>query len=96
MFMRFRGGGVGHKSTREVTKCVYNDRDPLDTDNGASDFSEDSEDDLLSEVGSDSSEVEGKSEASSDVGSETTDSSLDADSESEEPNEYATYRYAEF
>ena len=28
--MRFRGGGVGHKSTREATDCFKNDRDKLD------------------------------------------------------------------
>jgi hypothetical protein len=28
--MRFRGGGVGHKSTREATDFFKNDRDPLD------------------------------------------------------------------
>lgn len=30
MFMRYRGGAVGHKSTRNATHCVFNDRDPLD------------------------------------------------------------------
>jgi hypothetical protein len=30
MIMRFRGGGVGHKSTSEATRCLFNDRDPLD------------------------------------------------------------------
>jgi hypothetical protein len=28
--MRFRGGGVGHKSTREATDFFKNDRDRLD------------------------------------------------------------------
>src|ERR1700722_9256780 len=28
--MRYRGGGIGHKSTRDATQCVYKDRDPLD------------------------------------------------------------------
>ena len=28
--MRFRGGGVGHKSTREATDCFKKDRDRLD------------------------------------------------------------------
>ena len=28
--MRFRGGGVGHKSTREATDFFKRDRDPLD------------------------------------------------------------------
>ncbi|KAG2098398.1 uncharacterized protein F5147DRAFT_777641 [Suillus discolor] len=30
MMMRFRGGGVGHKSTRESTAVFLEDRDPLD------------------------------------------------------------------
>ena len=30
MFMRFRGGGVGHKSTRKATCCVLDDHDALD------------------------------------------------------------------
>lgn len=30
MFLRFRGGGVGHKTTREETGCLLNDRDDLD------------------------------------------------------------------
>ena len=32
MFMRFRGGGVGHKSTREATDFFKNDRHQLDID----------------------------------------------------------------
>jgi len=28
--MRYRGGAVGHKSTREATRCLFNDRDPSD------------------------------------------------------------------
>jgi hypothetical protein len=31
MFMRFRGGGVGHKTTREATQSFYEDRDALDS-----------------------------------------------------------------
>ena len=30
MFMRFRGGGVRHKSTREATNSFMTDRDKLD------------------------------------------------------------------
>ncbi|KIK26402.1 hypothetical protein PISMIDRAFT_274760 [Pisolithus microcarpus 441] len=30
MFMRFRGGAVGHKTTREATRCLLDDRDKLD------------------------------------------------------------------
>ena len=31
LLMRFRGGGVGHKSTREATDSFRSDRDRLDT-----------------------------------------------------------------
>ncbi|KAG2129732.1 hypothetical protein DEU56DRAFT_758019, partial [Suillus clintonianus] len=30
MLMRFRGGGVGHRTTREATDGFLDDRDPLD------------------------------------------------------------------
>lgn len=30
MFMRYRGGAVGHKTTQEETKCLLGDRDKLD------------------------------------------------------------------
>lgn len=30
MMMRYRGGGVGHKSTRNATNVFLKDRDPLD------------------------------------------------------------------
>ncbi|KAG2136442.1 hypothetical protein DEU56DRAFT_756347 [Suillus clintonianus] len=30
MFMRYRGGGVGHKPIHEATRCLLNDRDALD------------------------------------------------------------------
>jgi hypothetical protein len=30
MAMRYRGGGIGHKSTREATHCLNEDRDVLD------------------------------------------------------------------
>lgn len=30
MLMRFRGGGIGHRTTREATSIFLNDRDPLD------------------------------------------------------------------
>ncbi|TFK38281.1 hypothetical protein BDQ12DRAFT_698836 [Crucibulum laeve] len=33
MLMRFRGGGVGHHSTRSATNYFYNDWDPLDIQN---------------------------------------------------------------
>jgi hypothetical protein len=35
LMMRFRGGGVGHKSTREATDFFKKDRDHLDTQDKA-------------------------------------------------------------
>jgi hypothetical protein len=45
MMMRYRGGGVGHKSTRDATDWFLNDRDRLDvlTTAAASDDDADSE-----------------------------------------------------
>lgn len=37
MYMRFRGGGVGHKSTREATAYLSEDCDALDDPNGMDD-----------------------------------------------------------
>lgn len=52
MFMRFRGGGVGHKSTRRETSCLLDDRDKLDRvpfqrekERHGSEFDESSEED---------------------------------------------------
>lgn len=50
MFMRYRGGGVGHKSIREATRCLLDDHDKLDSQpftlqgNHESPFAEDAED----------------------------------------------------
>jgi hypothetical protein len=41
MMMRFHGGGVGHKSTREVTDQFLDDRDPMDTGSGQQELGED-------------------------------------------------------
>lgn len=41
--MRFRGGGVGHKSTREVTDFFKKDRDPSRWNASVNDEQEDSE-----------------------------------------------------
>jgi hypothetical protein len=43
MFMRFRGGGIGHKSTNEATRCAYEDRDVMDTTDYEPDDSDDEE-----------------------------------------------------
>jgi hypothetical protein len=43
MIMRFRGGGVGHKSTRDVTDQFLVDRDPMDICLDQQEHSDDSE-----------------------------------------------------
>lgn len=45
MVMRYRGGGIGHKSTRDITDKFKQDRDPLDIHNATSAI--DKENDLL-------------------------------------------------
>jgi hypothetical protein len=56
--MRFRGGGIGHKSTRDATDFFKNDRDPSDlnvltpvSDSELGNEIEDSE--LVEEIGND-------------------------------------------
>ncbi|KIL55287.1 hypothetical protein M378DRAFT_173752, partial [Amanita muscaria Koide BX008] len=44
MFMRFRGGGVGHKSTRAATNVFLADRHPFDSETAAEDVEENGED----------------------------------------------------
>jgi hypothetical protein len=51
MMLRFRGGGVGHKSTRAATDCFKKDRDRLDIINN------DSESEELNESDADDSEM---------------------------------------
>jgi hypothetical protein len=50
MFMRFRGGGVGHRTTREATNVFLSDRDRLDVRHvSATDCSNDNESAKLDE-----------------------------------------------
>jgi hypothetical protein len=49
LVMRFRGGGVGHKSTRDATDFFKNDRDPLDLKVSVSD-SESEEEEISNPV----------------------------------------------
>lgn len=48
MFMRYRGGGVGHGSTREATNKFLHDRDRLDVPNGHEGVEDDLEEDEMS------------------------------------------------
>lgn len=52
MFMRYRGGGVGHTSTREATNRFLLDRDRLDMADGV-DIDSDAEEDVrvMADVG---------------------------------------------
>ena len=44
--MRYRGGGVGHSSTREATNKFLHDRDRLDLPNGLEGAEDDAEDEI--------------------------------------------------
>ena len=46
MFMRYRGGGVGHNNTREATNKFLLDRDRLDVSNVDEGVEEEEEDDI--------------------------------------------------
>jgi hypothetical protein len=75
MFMRFRGGGVGHKSTNEATRCAYEDRDVMDTADYEPDDSDDEEavfegDQTSDEDDGNPSDLESESESD---GSDDTD-----------------------
>lgn len=48
--MRFRGGGVGHKSTREATDFFKKDRDQLDMKSNTESNTEDVEDEAMPEI----------------------------------------------
>jgi hypothetical protein len=98
MFARFRGGGVGHKSTSQATQCVYEDRDVMDTGGYESTGSEDEED--ASDDEQTSSEESGNK--SSDVGESGSDSDsdnnggVDSDLDAEPLDEYEVEGFAEF
>ena len=63
--MRFRGGGVGHKSTREATDFFKQDRDPLDervTQDAGFEWDEVDEDEPITVEEIDSDELIGEEE----------------------------------
>lgn len=83
--MRFRGGGVGHKSTREATNFLKKDRDKLDerTTTNANDMEMDEADDVLDEVVSDTDITDEEEEEDFGI---TRDQTADGDdSEEDEP-----------
>jgi len=95
--MRFRGDGVGHKSTREATQCLREDRDPLDE----SDQADAPDDETVIEVvpNGHGSDEEGAEDNEDDEDNENSDSDDYDNSENdpgEEPlDEYDAEGYAE-
>jgi hypothetical protein len=90
--MRYRGGGVGHKATREATRCVYEDRDPLDKA-GADTM----QDDTNSGDEDTNMDTDGDSMHSwSDVDESDDDGSIDDHSNGELLDEYEAEGFAEF
>lgn len=72
--MRFRGGGVGHKSTREVTDQFLTDLNPMDIHPEQQDLesdSEDSSDSIMEENSNDSEETGGEDYGYHNSGSES-------------------------
>ena len=88
--MRFRGDGVGHKSTREATQCLRKDRDPLDEpDRAGHDAPDDKTIDIdVGFIGHDSDEESAEDDENS--GSE------DSENDEEPLNEYDAEGYGEF
>ena len=87
MFMRFRGGGVGYKSTRDATRCTYHDRDPMDTD-GHHNAESDSDGEI--------SEAESTTKSSESDSSGSDTSAGDSDLDAPPLDEYEQEGYAEF
>lgn len=86
--MRFRGGGVGHKSTREVTNQFLVDRDPMDIRFGQQLESEDLE------HGNSMADSDFNSEEEEDLALESiTEDNSDSDSEDLETREEEDYGY---
>lgn len=99
MFMRFRGGGVGHHTIRNATNQFLHDRDPSDTisatgssclrdeDNGLDDdeqmLLDDAAEDLEEEGLGDSSEEDSDDDSSSGEESDSGDDSDDAEGNDE-------------
>jgi hypothetical protein len=87
MFVRLRGGGVGHKSTSKAMQCVYEDRDVMDAGGYES-------------TGSDDEEADDEQTGSEELGNESNDSksdgSGDSDLDAEPLDEYEVEWFAEF
>jgi len=90
MFMRFRGGGVGHKTSRSATDFFKNDRDKLDNDRRGFNPDTQADDDIddiqiIDEEGSSSGQP--RVDASALAGGTRRGNTKGEDSESDEPDE---------
>ena len=81
MLMRFRGGGVGHTSTRTATDQFLKDRDRLDRDNGSMQGGDDADSDEI-EDGFDGNDVD---EAVDEEGNGDDNNLRDSNGGDEEP-----------
>jgi hypothetical protein len=92
MFMHFRGGGVGHKSTCEATNQFLCDRDLLDLNNSDDPMGKMTPEDVVWEGEGVDDEVEEEMDLEEDDGSVNSSSSSSGEEESEEDDidhEYA-------
>ena len=76
MFMRFRGGGVGHKSTRKATQCLLDNRETLDKEP----FTLENNRDPFQGTGEDDVPVEGSSSSEEEESDESGEHGSDMDS----------------
>jgi len=74
--MRFPGGGVGHKSTREATRCLLDDRETLDKEP----FTLENDRDPFQETGENDVPMEGTSNSEGDESDESGEQGSDIDS----------------
>lgn len=97
MFMRFRGGGVGHKSTSQATQFAYDDRDVMDTNNYESSDSDDEEAGFEHEPTDDDQDNQShhSEESECDLDSEGN-ANDDSDLDTEPLDEYGVEGFAEF
>lgn len=90
MFMRFRGGGVGHKSTNENTRCAYEDRDVMDT----TDYEAADDDDEEVLEGSDDQASDEDEGNLSNLGESESDGSDNSDVDADPLDEYEVEGFA--
>jgi hypothetical protein len=97
MFMRFRGGGVGHKSTSQATQFAYDDRDMMDANDYESNDSDDAETASEHEPTDDDQDNHSphSDESDSDLDSEGN-ANCDSDLDVEPLDEYGLEGFAEF